>query len=309
MGRKKETDDIVKIEKARGTYELWIEYLKENDEYKYRCELLGEGFSEFIDRNKRKLSGELIEMDLFDIAETPSDEEKYKKICECNSDYEKYKIDDAIDRFWSKNNKTYNFFGNIHAPDYDFEVWWKEYAMVRIEKKDDDSWIIHKIDEGSVSLYANELMASTDEEIKLDEDIIKEHYSAWHGEREGRLMLLVNTNYPLAELGKVFNEIIQEHKERYGITPIKEKEYANRMVPSPITARQVSELAIYINVYKLQKDGMKYKDIVRTIQPKSPYLDEKGRLDENGRRMYVAYNQKAKNIINNVGEGIFPGKY
>lgn len=308
MGRKKKADDTVKIEKAKRTYELWIEYLKENDEYKYRCELSSEGFSEFIDRNKRKLSGELVEMDLFGIAEAPSDEEIYKRICQYNSDFAKYEINDAIGRFWSKHNKTYNFFGNIHASDYDFEVWWKEYAMVRIEKKDDDSWIIHKIDKGSVSLYANELIASIDED-EIGLDLIKEHFSTWHGEREGRLTLLVNTNYPLAELGKVFNEIIQEHKERYGITPIKEKEYANRMVPSPITARQVSELATYINVHKFQKNGMKYKDIVRTIQPNSPYIDEEGRLDETGRRMYLAYNQKAKRIINNVGEGIFPGEY
>lgn len=63
------------------------------------------------------------------------------------------------------------------------------------------------------------------------------------------------------------------------------------------------ELGKYLLVYDLKKKGLKWKEIIKQIEP------HKSIDDDSVRRHFLMYNKKAKQIIANVETGRFPGKY
>jgi len=117
--------------------------------------------------------------------------------------------------------------------------------------------------------------------------------------------------YPKDELIERFMATLDDHKKRYGITKSKEDEFIHKSLPIPLKGRLSSELQKYLDMHRLRKQGMKWDDIVKKMSPAYTYLDknQKEQVDPNGRRLFYLYDEKARKIIENVENGIFPGKY
>jgi hypothetical protein len=78
-----------------------------------------------------------------------------------------------------------------------------------------------------------------------------------------------------------------------------------------ISKRLTSELETYLKVYRMRKVKVKWIDIVKQMSPAYIYVDKnsKEQIDENARRLFQLYREKAQNIIKNVENGKFPGEY
>jgi hypothetical protein len=285
---------MTKYEQLKETYRLWVEFLKESDGYKDYC---------------------------LNIAD-PKALKKFPIERIYWSGWYDMESDETIDAQYKHHFfGTYCIFRNIHDPNYDFEQWWQDVMIKLLERYEKDPYILLKLNEVALEWYAKEInfrleiidnaKASDKEKLKMMKELVKEALKLYFGEKKGFLTVTVLAQNPIDELTKRFSEAIIKHKKQYGITKSEEDEYIHKSVPIPLSGRLSSELEKYLKVYRLRKVKVKWVDILKQISPAYIYLDKnsKEQMDENGRRLFHGYMDKAQNIIKNVENGTFPGKY
>lgn len=295
-------------------FRLWVEYLKESKEYSYFCRIRqkgGETFRQFLDEQIGiKLKGEIISMNIAD-AYVPPEPEFYDTLCGINPEYKMMEPFEASRSFFKIINRMkWRFFGNIHASDYDFERWWDEYAFPRIQPKRRSPLAV--VDDEMATLFLETLAGYVEDILEREHRIptgeeIKEEVDYLHGVRKEQISLVINVMYPINLILDEVRKVLQDHKKKFGITAVEEKEHMNRFLPTIISGRPAAEISLYLEVYRLKSGGCKWKEIIRKLGKN--YILDHGSIDENGRRIFLGYHQKAKKIIRNVERGIFPGKY
>jgi hypothetical protein len=293
---------MTKYEQLKDKYSLWVDFLKESEPYKHYCQHEAD----------------------------PSELKKWPLRRIYWSGWNQLKNDTTLDaRFQHRFFGVYLIFRDVHSPDYDFEKWWKDVMLKLITLFEKEPYIVLKMD-GVLKWYAKELVLQLDEVLEavfegfaqnkilnkeyvmelckiVMERTLKNHFQ----ERKGFIPLLTFTQLPKEKLIKRFTETIVEHKRRYQITAAEEKEFMHSILPMPISKRLTSELETYLKVYRMRKVKVKWIDIVKQMSPAYIYVDKnsKEQIDENARRLFQLYREKAQNIIKNVENGKFPGEY
>ncbi len=267
-------------------YRLWVEYLKQSENYKLMCDC--------------------------ELAHMKQDEER---VAFEVFHQKRHLTSKAIDALWSKylDMFWYSFavFDNIHSPDYSFERWWAEtFEWRRKSAQKDGISIISKpylLDRAEKTISQTQTDGEQDDTMPKwmyvsPEDFVKHMFFD-----PDKINLSVDIRFPFKLLQEAFRKIVVDQKMSRHINSASEQKYLNNKVPTPITRRLSAELRTYLEVYKLRKNGAKWKDVISQIAP--AYIDDRGRMTENGRRLFLEYFKKAKRIIENAEKGIFPGRY
>lgn len=298
-----EKTDIKKL------YRLAVEYLKESKEYKYICtieEKIGE--NEFWDRLLDLLRTDEASF-LDQNGRSISRDELYNILCNLNHEYKAMTGSLAIETFARKMAKRYHFFINIHAPNYNFEKWWREYGINFIQEEKPEAIIV--LDEMLLALYGDKIFNSDNISEPQDRipqiNNVKKTFVARFGEKKDRVALIVNPMYPIDQLSEEFMTIMKNLKIKYNITSKDEQEMLVCGQPFIISGRIVPELPTYLEVYRRRSQGMKWQEVIEIVDKK--YIHADGKMDEGGRRLFRTHYEKAERIIGNVENGIFPGKY
>jgi hypothetical protein len=270
-------------EDYKDTYELWIEFLKESEGYKQYC------------REHRK-SKQLKADEIY----------QNGKAAVYDYDFGGQALNPSEPDF----SKVFRIFGNIHAPDYKFDLWWDTTAKRLFKWYQDDCDAVYKVqhDEWAIdNTDIDELSETPTAVIGMLED--------WLGEDQGCISLKINTFYPIDDLVNQFVTVIEHHKDRWGITPEVENDFISNLFPVIVTNRLASELKEYLEVYRLRKQTVKWKEIIRPRVPNAIKTETtlKGRkiesIDRNIFRKYQYYVTKADAIIRNTEMNKFPGEY
>lgn len=100
-------------------------------------------------------------------------------------------------------------------------------------------------------------------------------------------------------------EITEAFSQRLIITNKETLQQKGRKKPFlyPSTRIRLDELKRYLRVYDLSRQGLKMKDIIKELNPSSD------NTDVDVQRSFYRDLENAKNIIQNVEKGIFPGNY
>jgi hypothetical protein len=277
----------------KGLYKLWWEYLKRSERYK-----------DFLRENKEK-----------------------------NFYAEALKSGVNKPLFF-----TAHIFGDVH--NQSFAQWWKRErnrSTARI-KGDPHHPIKDAMDEflfdvrqvyGQIGmkreLEPESIQASMDF-VGEDElvEALREHMNSLTG--WGIERIEVNSNAPMEELAKEFRRYLSQKRKDE-----KAREFAMKLrgiKGKPTKEKLKDELQRYLDVYDLRKKGLTFPQIIRkigtpaqreSIKAMRP-LTKKEEKDLEGQfeggqdtadiiRMYRRDLQKAKNIIDNVGQVHFPGNY
>lgn len=295
---------MTKYEQMKGRYRLWVDFLKESDGYKNYCQ-------NTVNTN--------------DLKDWPL-ERIYL------SGWNQLKEDSTLTiKSQHKFFGIYLVFRDVHSPNYDFEKWWKTIMLELIKLFEKQPGAVLKMDHGrewytrglidDLGLLLDAVYEGFAQGKPLEKDYIMDLYKIisertyrnYIEERRGSVLLLAHTLFPKKDLMKEFTEKVIEHKKRYSITDAEEKESINNYLPIPSSERFPSELSTYLDVYRLRKQGEKWIEVVGQIssEANSINMDKvmKDTIDENTRRVFQGYHKKARNIIKNVENGSFPGKY
>lgn len=182
--------------------------------------------------------------------------------------------------------RSYDFFGDIHSQDYDFEVWWQN-TYPSLKKL--------------TPILTPPVVAIVPEP--------EENATSEEDQTERIIGLDVNLLYPKDILLKRCRQIIHEEKKRLGITR-KHEEYCMELVTDfrPVTRVRRKELELYLRVYQMRNEGMEFKDILKDVsaelKPKA-----KERITKHTLRRLYDYPDIVEQIMKNVENGSFPGEY
>jgi hypothetical protein len=292
LGMKKK----MQSEQEKERYRLWVEYLKESDAYALTCDYLAD------------------RLDLKDYGKTVR---RYDNIhLELSRNEVIAYLKEDVNEF----SYLYGFFGDIHDPSYSFDDWWKDEYKKRKERYEQKGcaeiaearteWSlgIESKDKSPtmIDLFIGSLRKTCSGGQPTYDQIEKLAIDFW-GSNKWRTILIFHNSFPTKDIVKRVVDLVHEVKARYKFSPEEEDEMVQMYKPTPVGKRISSELEIYLEVYRMHEDKMKWKNIILTLAPL--YIDENGKIDENGRRIFQGYLSKAKRIIENVENGVFPGKY
>jgi len=267
----------------KETYRLWYEYLKQSEDYRLFCKHAP-----------------------FNITDDDPNADLEARNLSCGK----------TPVTWSELHDMYisNFmiFGNIVEPENTFETWWESLKKKQKNKQWKDVEIISEqylveCFDKILNNFKYYCLSKETQPVLVDKlrytmkDILDQIL------RFNHLILGINIYLPLGHLQKSFMQVIKDVKKRKGIDTVAEQKWMNRQFPTPVTLRLSNELGKYLEVYKLRKNGFKWKDIIQRLSP--AYINGEDKIDENGRRLFQGYLKKAERIIRNVEQGIFPGKY
>ena len=206
----------------------------------------------------------------------------------------------------------FGYFLDIHADTwrgrpYSFDIWWDRHSKVleMIEKRrkeraiTDYSTMVQRDME-----YCIEFLTRTEGREPTLEEF--KNYFAIHVKRAVPPRLYLEVDLTRDETGlliRVFNEIINSEK---GAPRIKFWELFHERQNWPTSKFKYLDLKRYLLVYDLNKAGLKVEQIIRKIGTKK---QKDNYSDENVIMFYMEDLSKARTIINNTEQGIFPGFY
>ncbi len=287
---------MVKAEE-KEIYRLWWEYLKRSDRYKT-----------FLEKNRGKIS---------------------------YADALKAGLKEPL-------NFTALIFGDVHSQS--FEKWWKKETHNPMSRINPDSsgkqnYIKDAMDEvlfdirhvyGGIRLKRDlepeDLQISHLPNIITEDELIdafRDHMqflSDW-----GTIRIEVHLHAPMEELVKEFRGLLSQKRKEH-----KAREFAMKLKGikgKPTKDKLKDELQRYLDVYDLWKEGLPFPKIIKKIgtpaqlesmnKMKLTAMEQEDRdKSEEHRydiqhiiRMYRRDLQKAKDIIHNVEQGYFPGRY
>jgi hypothetical protein len=285
MGKKKKP--VYEIDKQKDTYRLWAEYLKEVFSYRLCCDLIKQRVSKEKAIENLRLCG------------------KRRSSRQANT-----KLIEAILEMW---NEIYFHFGDVFSKNFNFDQLWEGHLSKELERYDsrngvrllDDEWL-----EYLAKKWAENITKRCNEEKRpitakdIEQEVLSLRPNKWFA------FMSVQNYRSKGYLIKRFDETITELKKRNKITEYDEMIETNSYNrPTPVKRRLVGELQKYLDVYRMRKQTPQptWKTIIETLGAKFP--GEKGDYTENNRRLFLGYYQKAKQIIKNVNEHIFPGDY
>ena len=271
------------IERYKEYYRLWVEYLKESDSYKEFCE-------------RRKASKKVNASQSYWLGKREVYDFDYQTARESTGESNDFSV-------------IYRRFGDLHAPDYQFDVWWETTFRELLKQDEIDPYIVKKVDVGGMaSDVFDDLQQLND--FSQAEDFLGVLLHEYIGEEKGSITLKFDTYHSIGELTKRFQAIIRKHKKEYKITADTERRHLNSTVPTIISKRWASEIYMYLDVYRKKKEGKKMLDIVKAYDRKLP-TSLKGReiLGDELRSEFLGFHAKARKIIKNVEKNIFPGPY
>jgi hypothetical protein len=275
---------ISKTKKRENTYKfykLWWEYLKRNNDYKEFCDFIREnrkgntvGYELF--ENFQKLKGDKLDMN-----------QKYGKFI-------LHPLYDNYIRFWDVHTK-------------DFEKWYIRHKN-NLERRYNEAVEAFDINEevnSNVNYRIESFKQINDvedeptfqdlKEIRVDDYIGEPIYL------KIRLSAPNKTDDLLKRIGKILNEKRRDPKIRLERAKSYLLPFSNNIVKDTYT--RIDEIERYLRVYDLKKQGLKMTDIIKKIAPTAD------NTDVNVQRAFFQDIKRAKNIIENVGLGVFPGDY
>ena len=190
----------------------------------------------------------------------------------------------------------YSNFGDIF--EIDFEKWWanrKEFLLARRRV--------------SVSNFIN--LFKTEMENAIAEFKLDEGRDPSLNEFQGIILGLIDSpkrdiisvtltgGETVKDLSLQFAKLIRRSKSKF------KANHWRSIGKLPTTTKRIDELQRYLDVYKLSLQGRSPREIAGQIEYYSRHKSDA----QERHRMIRSDRQKAKSIIKNVEQGIFPGKY
>ncbi|HDM78518.1 MAG TPA: hypothetical protein ENG51_18955 [Deltaproteobacteria bacterium] len=268
-----ESTDII-----RRFYELWIEYLKESEEYKAVCsQLAAFGITETGENGLRKA----IDAELWP--------EKPPRVSLC-----------------------FYYFGNIFDS-FDFETWWKEngWALTMFNKdfsEDTQIWPYHKMAGYHLRLARDRFKERNGREPTLDE--LESAYTEHMKKLE--IYWVAPFGFDGVTRTRLKNDFASITNR---IAPALHRAHEEPMKPSillqpqrKLNAKTAKYVERYLRVYRLRKQGLTFDDIASELGLEQ--RNERYRIGiGDPPRQVKAYHDYAKRLINNALVMTFPGFY
>ncbi|MBM2833774.1 MAG: hypothetical protein HW406_935 [Candidatus Brocadiaceae bacterium] len=261
-------------------YRLWWEYLKRNDDYKEFCD--------FVRKNRK---GNTIGYELFG---------NFQKLkgdkLNVNQKYGKFILHPLF--------TNYIRFTDVHTND--FEKWYIRHEN-NLERNRNDAVeafdLTEKINSNVDERIKAFKMDHNDEEPTVQDlrEISISDYMNTPIYLKIRICAPNTTDDLLRRIGKILKEKRCDPKIRRE----RAKDYCLKFSSTIVKDNYIrpGELERYLRVYDLDKQGLRMADIIKEIDPK------KENTDVNVQRAFYQDLKRAKNIIENVGLGVFPGDY
>lgn len=269
-------------EKDKEIYRLWIEYLKESEPYRIICNKL------------RK-----------DYVLTEQEFAKYDELSQMMGPKEM----GYSDYVSFLENHYYKYFLDIHV--LDFDIIWANMCD-RFKHSDRNKFIIPLNNEILGMIMQNFAEALKDISIQqngsISIDDVCDLVVQFFGENDYGIFVFVQKRQKKELLIARFLDIINDLKTEIQICKYDERLETNSCGrPTPVLMRGTAELKTYLEVYRQRNNNIKWKNIINAMRPS--YIDKNGHVTEDGRTVFLGYYRKAKKIIKNVEQGLFPGKY
>lgn len=246
--------------------------------------------------------------------------ERYRSICKHAKTFKQ------PDKYWipySEGNLNLSFvyedFGDIFSTS--FNEWWKRNSK-------NLNLINKKAMEPKISDYGD----IVSEQISILRAFLKQHYEReptldeFFAEFINRikhhpmsLFLKIDHNYfPRSKLQKYINEYLKDNYEKnFNLNGRAscDKRYKISAIELPTTIKKINMLKKYLLVFTLLKDGLKYAEVIEQVSTMFPKVNNTGRVikdsieDKDTYKEYHRYKIFAEQIIENIDNDIFPGKY
>jgi hypothetical protein len=320
MKKKPQTQEAA-VETTKEKYRIMVEYLKESAEYEYLCQhKRSHTFNDFLNKAiQTHFGNNSVTVDVTTPDNFPEEEDFHRDLLGLNPIFKDMEVGEAIALFFRRNDrKKYRFFGNIHVEDYDFNLWWDQYASKLIKKVYEAEYGLFKLDDEKIAMYAEELAeflieaknGSYGKQLQREgfESLIRKHYHDWHGETPGRITIQIDTLYPVETLKQQLADLIEKHNRHFCITSEVAKEYLNLTFPVPVRDVTINELSHYIEVYRAVKQYRKdhnKKPNWNVIVKKLPHIFLKSeslavQLNDSIRVKFYRYLDRAEKIIKHL---------
>jgi hypothetical protein len=261
--------------KQKKIYELWFEYLKRSVDYKEFCE--------WYQKKKENPSLNIPFPKKFENIEKPS---QFRKLSE---------------PFFFINGR----FGDVHK--VSFNTWWAHNKGLLLKDE-----MVSQSGPGFVEDYLDY--------VERDINQVIDDFKLWVGREPTlselkeyfikllknyfpfRAYLMINPLEKSSILNKAVNKKILDLKNKKSLH--KDLISVNRY-RKPIGQQRLDKIERYLNAYDLKQVNYTWQEIANSLKYQESYSIDEADL----KREVFRDIKKAKNIIKNVEEGYFPGKY
>lgn len=257
---------------------------------------------------------------------------QYREYCQARQGEEDYSVDDVYEDFLRRNfspinnrpvldfgtiERDYRCFGDIFSSEFDFEEWWETKMCVLLKRIWEGTVGVrtfHQDIRSHVRRIARRLRATLDNQtgVPTEENIMKA-IQGTIGAHRWALSLTVLACYPTDILIGHLKKVINAYKKQHNITRADQKKFIREVMPFPfpryIPPTDVPAYEMYLKVLErrgTQKPHMKWKAIIQELEPLA--IEEDGAIIEKIRLEFVKNGRKAKRLLRNVSNGIFPGR-
>ena len=236
--------------------------------------------------------------------------ENYRKYCEWEREKKKNLILSIPEEFRNEQGRYLDFiysnFFDVHTSSFD--EWWEwktEHEKLREEIRSPDRSI------QDYTNFINEEIQKLVDDFKYYEGrdpTLEEFINSFvqRIENNAKLYLIVDPVERTEILMDRFKRIIREKKKE---PSVKRLELFWRETDEILKSRiEFDNLKVYLRVYDLRKQKIKWQNIM--LDEEIARINKDRSVEnENDRRLFQLYRQKAERIIKNVEEGYFPGDY
>ena len=246
--------------------------------------------------------------------------ERYRSICKHAKTFKQ------PDKYWipySEGNLNLSFvyedFGDIFS--VDFEEWWgKNGNSANSKKKNKIEPVVTEYGNvvgEQISRILCHLKKRYDREPTLDE-FLPEFIREIRNDPFSIFLKIEHKNCSPSQIQKSINKIMTKDFEKK-IWPLgraaNDGRYANSRIKLPKTLYKINMLKKYLMVFTLRNDDVPYAEIIVRVSEKYPKINKAGRVikdfleDRNTYKEYHRYKIIAEQIIENINNDRFPGKY
>ncbi len=239
----------------------------------------------------------------------------YKMYCEIKTPIRIIQRQDGIYISAVMNSKTKKLSPKIISDEQFYLIWnmqrnWDTFGNI-FKTKFDDWWEKRKIPNKELSvlpLNDPDICTKLPSFVEMNNELIKSKAKYPSPDQVLAQLIKSEPNYIFLAVPMVGNVTMDEISTqiasirlKYRNEPIyKLADYLYKRFKRPISRVRFDELKRYLRVYDLKQDGLTMKQIIAEIDP-----DHKG-FDVDVMRSFRSYLQKAKKLIDNVEQGIFP---
>lgn len=266
------------VDRYKAIYELWVTYLKKSQRYKDLCETYRDYGHSTVFGSKRQQK-----------------------------------------RRFNRGNwvlrDIYDFFGDIHGPEYSFDEWWNNIMLPFLRKYLGAARTIAKLDNkihqhaAEVKEELSSLIRQGDDAITIEkiEDLLNNFF--WSKAVVG-LLSQIQTHCTPETLEAKLTTVMNDEREQVTMT-----KPTSLIIPLLTPNRLLKEediqaLKRYLTIYEYRNQNPKIKyEQIAAMLANDEDREWDGSIVQHKRPGYVTDNAHAEQIVKNTERGLFPGVY